>query len=405
MRVLMLPDADFLRRERAMLDRLEIGMADEGARVLHATPVSSLVAGGGVGETPVVYSTALAWHDRGLPFTLGLRATALVRAMESVAPVDGSVPGERLVDIVHGVGEGAWPMGLAVARRTGAVAALEVWSAAAAERARAVWRKHGITGGDAARAGERGGPGAQGRAPFFLAAGEALAALLSPVVPAERVAVVPFGVHPGDAERKPMPGPRAGAGAGSGSPGARALSLVVLASGEDQGAVREALGAVELIGAQVESVIAFLDAGVAQACRLGGGAAQVGAGGLAERVSLVPDLEAHRDLILQADVLILPEARGEHRTLVLDAMAAGCLVVARPDTRVEHLIDGRTAAVARGAGAAGLAEVVLGLAAEPARAEALRQSAWAYIGSERSASRQVMGLRAAFDRALGTGGA
>jgi hypothetical protein len=384
MRVLMLPDADFLARERDMLERLEIGLADEGARVLHAIPMSAVLEGT-AGDGMGVYSTSIRWHDRGLPFTLGLRATALVRSLEAAAPVDGSVRGERLVDVVHALGEGAWSMAMTVARRTGATPALEVWSSGVVDRAIGVWSRLGSAVASGAERSGLGRGGRGGRAPMLLAAGAGLMPGLTRRVPEDRVALVPFGVHPGDAERAAI------------DP-ARGLSLTLVASGQDAAAVQAALGALELIAEGFGPILLFVDAGLARTLpiwRWAGGRN----GEPPERLSVIAELEAQRELILETDMLIIPEARGEHRTIALDAMAGGCLVVARADARVDYLIDGRTAALVQEPGPAALAKVVRELAMTPERAAKLRQSAWTFINEERSASRQVRSMWQAFERA------
>ncbi len=38
MRILIIADESFASRERAMLSRLEVGLADEGVRVVHVIP-------------------------------------------------------------------------------------------------------------------------------------------------------------------------------------------------------------------------------------------------------------------------------------------------------------------------------------------------------------------------------
>jgi glycosyltransferase involved in cell wall biosynthesis len=65
--------------------------------------------------------------------------------------------------------------------------------------------------------------------------------------------------------------------------------------------------------------------------------------GLADRFTLIPDLEARRELSLRGDILCLPDGRGEFRSLTLDAMAAGMLVIAAADPMISVLLEGRTA--------------------------------------------------------------
>lgn len=380
MRVLMLPDADLLSRERAMLQRVEIGLADEGARVLHATPGS--LHAGDPADTAQVYSTPINWHDRGLPFTLALRASSLVQAVEAAAPVDGTIAGEHLVDVVYAVGESAWPMALLVSRRLRAPAVLEVWHPGLIARAGQVWKREGE-----APAGGRGGPGARGPRPFFIAAGAALGDRLLRALPAERAAVVPWGVHPGDAERPAL------------DP-STSLTIALLCSGDDPAAAQAAIEALGLVAQRYPGLLVFVDAGLCRRLPVWRWAGAGSPGGLPERLSVIADLESNRELILQADVLLLPEAGGAQHTLPLDAMASGCLVVAREDPLAEHLQHGRTCVCASGASPQALAKAVLDLVADPTAEKALRRSAWEFIVQQRTASHQVQALWKSLERAV-----
>lgn len=69
--------------------------------------------------------------------------------------------------------------------------------------------------------------------------------------------------------------------------------------------------------------------------------------GLTDRVSQVPNIDADRLPALQADALIVPEAVGEHRSIMLDAMASGVLVLAHEDPLVGMLRDGQTSLCVR----------------------------------------------------------
>lgn len=61
----------------------------------------------------------------------------------------------------------------------------------------------------------------------------------------------------------------------------------------------------------------------------------------------VTRLEDIRPLVLECDVIVLPEPVRGTRTLVLEAMAAGRLVVAIEDAMAQHLMDGVTALMAQ----------------------------------------------------------
>jgi hypothetical protein len=60
-------------------------------------------------------------------------------------------------------------------------------------------------------------------------------------------------------------------------------------------------------------------------------------------VSFVPHRLGHRDLMLHADMLVAPQATGDARSLMLQAMAQGIPIVAQIDPWLDYLIDNQTA--------------------------------------------------------------
>ena len=70
--------------------------------------------------------------------------------------------------------------------------------------------------------------------------------------------------------------------------------------------------------------------------------------GVLDRLSLIDEMEGRRELVLRGDVLVQSDARGEQRSLVLDAMASGMIVLAAEDPMVSYLVNGRTARTVSG---------------------------------------------------------
>jgi len=65
--------------------------------------------------------------------------------------------------------------------------------------------------------------------------------------------------------------------------------------------------------------------------------------GLLSNISFVPHRVGHRDLMLHADMLLQPQARGDARSLTLQAMAQGIPIVAQIDPWLDYLVDAQTA--------------------------------------------------------------
>lgn len=298
MNALLITDAPFARREAALLSRLETGLASEGVRVVRAVPAGFP----GVGSADV---RTIEYQDRGPGLTRGLRAAQLAAALAG-----SRRSGEGPVDVVHALGD--WPMAVEVARRLGAGLACEVWCAALCPRAAA----------------------AAGRGPaLLLAPDQAIERALFRQGVGTSVRVTPWGVPvPAQPARILERGRTAGA--------------MVIGAGADRPAFAAAIEGLARAIQDKPEVMVFIDAAAARAAEVWPLVRRLG---LESRITLAPDMEALRRLTLTGDVLILPEARGEHRSLVLDAMAAGLAVVAAADPMVSHLADRRTSRLVAGA--------------------------------------------------------
>jgi hypothetical protein len=368
MRVLLLPDRPFIERERNMLLRLEVGLADEGVRVVRAVPKEP-DSGTSAGDAPLVTSIVVPYADHGLPLTLALRAGALIEAIKKAT---ASEPGARVLDLVHVFGVGAWPMAQRIASKCGAKLMIDVWAGAAIEPAVRLAQSD--------------------RSAVLVGADENLAAQLRGQVDPSRVVSAPWGVH--------VPG--VGHDDEKVATGSGMLTCVLLSSGYDAASIKAAIDGLAMLLAGPElggrGVMIFVDAIAAARQPIWRWAS---AAGLDGRISVVADLEGRRELALQADVMLLPDAGGVQRSFVLDAMAAGMLIVAKHDPLNSAMIDGRTCRLVREDTPAGWrAALALMIGADHAADDrALGESARAFVRSERLASKHVAQVLAAYDRA------
>lgn len=374
MRALILPDATTFAREHAMIARLQVGLADEGVRVVQGVPASaagteaaSLLAGG-------VYALSVRHQDRGLPLMEGLRAEALARDVEALARGESA---ERALDAVLALGDGAWTSALRVGRRLGAAVVLSVEGRGQVERAGAVWRRAG-----------RSGNGQEGVRPLFVTPGDHLADALATGVPRSRVVVAPWGVYPTRAAHAPVDR-------------GRSLSVVVLLSGRDAEAARGALLGLERAAETTPDLHVIVDADAARRLDLWRWTAAKPS--IRGRLTLTSNLDGRHDLVTEADMLLVPESLGQARGLVLQAMADGMLVAAREDALVDWLIPGVTCCVLEDARAETVARRVLALADDPRAGGVLRASAKEWVQVHRPASAYVRGVLAALTSATDSG--
>jgi hypothetical protein len=299
MRAVILADASFAARERAMLSRIEVGLVDEGLRVVHAIP-----QGTESWFQPEVFSDLVTYADEGIGFSLRWRVQKVTRALEASAET-----GARPADIIHVFGFPAWEFAIELARQTGAHIALEIWCS------------------------ELIGPATRLRLPSdlpppaFFVPDPGLERAFRSEDPNSIVRLTPWGVHTPPQPREIL------------RPG-KAISVMVDASGREAAAVRAALEGLAASAVREPEMMIFAESDAIQLSRLW---PMVRRFGLADRFTLIPDLEARRELSLRGDILVLPDGRGEFRSLSLDAMAAGMVVVAAQDPMISVLIDGRTA--------------------------------------------------------------
>jgi len=101
--------------------------------------------------------------------------------------------------------------------------------------------------------------------------------------------------------------------------------------------------------------------------------------GLLDQISLVGQGPGGRELLLQADVLLQPQALGAVRTVLLQAMAAGRPVVAALDPMVDCLRHNQTAYLMDAPTVEQWADCLLGLVAEPGPFLELGRSAADYV--------------------------
>ncbi len=364
-----------------MLHRVEVGLADEGVRVLRAVPASCVgraAAGGTAGGAggawadPIsegLYATTVVYTDRGLPFTAGLRAWALVEAFNVAAPPEAGAP---LADVVLVCATGphapaVWRFGRRVARSAGARLVLEVSGPAGVRHAGALR--------DLAAAGS----------PVrFIAPDPGLVAEVARVAPGARAALVPWGVHP--AQPRP-PDERGG----------RTPTLAVVGAGCDPRAAAAALGHAAGLLPGLMAMVDAPHAGAGRGADLW--ALAEGNPALAGRVTLVAQLEARRDLALDCDGLLLLDGSGAHRSIALEAMARGVVVFARPHVLNETLVDNVSCVFMPDPGAspgAALAagQCIAGVLADGPRAAGLRASARDFVARQRTVSAQVRALLA-----------
>ncbi|MBL8963939.1 MAG: glycosyltransferase [Phycisphaeraceae bacterium] len=349
MKVLILTDELFATRERAMIGRVELGLADDGFRVIHAMP-----AGINLGESGPVVSRYVPFETSPLAAFRRIMARRLAMTIADPDAEEDDQP----VSVVHVFGGSVWDIGQEIASELEAELVLELWRPALIDKALRV-----------ASSMTTGSP------PVFTVPDVAAERHVRERCPRLTVRATPWGVHVEDPAHLVLPQGR--------SPAA-----VMIGSGQDRPACIAALTGLAQVIPTRRDLMIFIDARMVRRGDLWPVAKKLG---LLPSLSLIQDIEARRDLLTQADLLILPEARGEHHSVVLEAMAAPMAVIAADDS-IGAIIHERTALLVARPDAATWSDTIRGLLSDPARANALANSAREYVRQERTVFRHVRGV-------------
>ena len=354
MRVLLLSDRSFSNREHRLLRRLKVGLLDEGVQVVHAIPADALK------NEPSDLTRVIAWDDRGRYFSRRSQAAFCIRELQRINLPESHQPTPGPIDVVEVWGDTAWPMVIEIAVQAEAVAIFHVWrqrSVGLVERIeriaeqhhpelRAVWITPDHTTAEQVREVSRRWP----------------------------VRAIGWGVH---VPSEPRRFPREDA----------TLSACIIASGDDPDACIRCLeGIAPVVTGMSTEMLLFLDAAaVERHPKVWKAAENVG---LLDRLSVVADVESRRDLLLRADLLIIPEVLHSHRSMILDAFANGMVVVTPTTPDVDAINDDTAIRLASTAPAA-WEDALRRIVDHRADADQLLHAAHAWVTTHRRVHEQV----------------
>jgi hypothetical protein len=358
MRVLILADSLFAARERTLLSRLELGLADEGFVVLQAVPES--VKSGLGASLQEVYARGITYNPHTFPLFKGLAVRTIVKALAEADQLDQP----QDIDIVHVFGGSAWQLGRDLARELDAGLALEVWRYGLAARTSE------LTLDPSDRV-------------IYVAPDPLTQQQLTKRQPQQRVHLAEWGVIASDARDILAPG--------------KAASFMLAGTGRDAAAFAAALSGLAPVLRENELSLAFCDATAARRAELWPIAKKLG---ILHKISLIEDLEGRRDLLLQGDVLVLPEAAGEQRGIALEAMANALVVIAARDPQVSILQDTITARLVEARVASAWEDAFRQTLADVPASRALGKRAFEHVAQHRRASAYVRSVLKAYDSLL-----
>ncbi|MCK4871516.1 MAG: hypothetical protein KAS72_02210 [Phycisphaerales bacterium] len=335
MRVLLVTDPDFALREATLVNRVNVGLMGMGIQVGRVVPNDM------PSRPPIDLTAWTTYRSARLPWTRSCSAQDVLDDLAS-QPWGTAPP-----DIVHAMGAGCWPLALDICREAGGGSiVLDVWSIRLARRLPHARLRRRVSA--------------------YLAASQPIGELLRSSAPPNLVRVAPWGVlAPPESEVQPaLADPD------------RSITAVVVGFGTNLQAHRDLCAALATISEQYAQLVVFLAAPPAQSAALH---KIIKSFGLESRISLVPQAASARPLILHADLLLLPEASGEHQSLCLEAVAAGMIVIAAADPWVEYFQEDDIAVIVKQPGRDGWSEAIGRILGDPPEARRFAQHARAVV--------------------------
>jgi glycosyltransferase involved in cell wall biosynthesis len=343
MRALLIVDRLFAQHERAMLQRTAIGLLDEGIETKLVVPDL------GVFDTTSMGSLIpqIRYKDRGLSFTLKIRAANIVRELAD----DRNDP---QWDIIHAFGGNCWSLASELAKSLDSALVLELWRAGLISRASQLYKQSTLNC-------------------MFTAPDKSIERVVHANNPRLPIQVAPWGV-PAPSMPREILNPK------------RGISIVMQSSGRVHDECAAAFDGVLDAIRNNENVHFFVNLHAAQRSGLWARAKKAGALG---QLTLVDQIEEQRDLVLNADFLIYPDTVHEHRSLLFEAMGSAMCVIASTSEQSSCLIDGKTALVVKQSTRAGWSDSVRSLLADHVQARQLGQQAWKHIREQRKVSTHI----------------
>ncbi|GAB5495472.1 MAG: hypothetical protein Phyf2KO_05520 [Phycisphaerales bacterium] len=351
MRILILIDRDFAHRELTHVRMILIGLVDTGVMPIVALPEDMRHE-----FEQIPGATLLGYRDRGSVWTRTLRARELVDQIE---------PEQRKQLIVHSIGSRGFQFAAELSHLLGAPLVLDVHSRDAVNNAVGIIN-------------ERSGY-CIGIAPSPTLARAIIAAGAAPAVIRE----IPWGVMGGEVHGDDGQNETAG--------------LILAGSGNDRTAWEAVIRALAQVASRREDFVILADADATERASI---SKIVSSLGLTPLFSRIPKLEADRDVVLRADLLLLPEAEGVTRSLVLDAMSTGMAVVTAEDRDVPALCDHTIARICSPE-ATEWAGAIESLLENRAEQRSLGTAARAYVSENHRPSKYISSLVDAYEWLVG----
>lgn len=350
-------DDERLRQEQSMLNRLCIGLMAEGVAVTRIVPDTALPDAVDQFEQRIALAPRIETPMRVLPWLRSQRNARLIDVLDKKMP-----------DVFYAIGQRAWGLGIDLAEQMERGALIDI-----------ALPNH---------VGAAPLPNSASPIAGYVCCTPALATALGQRVDSGLISVVPMGVALPQQPRSAL------------SDDDRPIAIAVIGSGRDLKSYHVALEAISTVVRDAVPLQVFLELrgpNDHELWRLAGKLDLLGV------VSVIGDASLHRSLIVDCDVMLVPDATGEPRSIVLEAMAHGIPVIARRDHLLDSLLNDESALLFDGHDAALVAQHLRAMCTSADTAQSSGQRARAWVEANHRSSRQVQDLIKTLDQVVSGG--
>jgi glycosyltransferase involved in cell wall biosynthesis len=357
MHLAIIIDEERLKQEQSMLNRLCIGLMAEGVQVTRIVPDTALPDAVDQFEQRIALATRIETPMRVLPWLRTSRTARVADLLERKVP-----------DVFYAVGERAWSLGNELGSQMERPLLIDV---SMPEHVRAA-------------------PRPQDRAPIagYVACTPELAKAMGARIDPAMISVVPMGVS--------LPAtPRSTPAAAD-----RPIAVAMIGSGRDTKAYQVALDAMSRVSREAVALQVFLELRGPNEHELWRIAGQLDLLGI---VTVIGDASLHRSLVIECDALLLPDATGEPRSIIIEAMAHGIPIVARQDGMLASLLNEESVLLFNGFDPAPIAQQLLNICRSPESGNRLGARGRTWVESHHRSSYQVQRLYMTLEQVLSGG--
>ncbi len=355
MHVGLIIDEERLLHEHLVLNRLSLGLVDEGAKFTRFVPDRPAIEGFDDIERRVsLIATRVDVPMKVAPWMRRARARQIAAALEKAVP-----------DVLVAYGSEAWPVATSLGNATQRPVVLDVWSL---DQARAVPNRRAAAAVSA-----------------YLAPTAPIAEELRRRVDPGLVTVIRTGVSVPRHAREIL------------SHSDRSVSLAIIGGGRDVSSYRAMLAGLSLIVREMPHLQAAIELRGRHAHDIWREARRLE---LLSNLSAITDAAPLRALLTECDILLMPERYGEMRSLMLDAMANGMAIISADDPALDMLIDNETVAVVPEAETEAWARQMRKILNDPEHARQLGQGARDMVLAQHRSSDQVRHMLDFLDRVV-----